>query len=440
MSINLFSDDLSALKNDELYTGIKEFAKAQPSEGWRHDYTLIWSDSALTKVAAFSNTFGGILIVGVKKEPADTVCELLGVESETEYKTRIASSIGANVSPVPSYDVFECYKPDDHMLKFCVVRIRQSKSLHLITKKGISPAYVRNEDESRPADAAQLRSLIDREREAPTIATRLADRIKSLRDVMAVNCGYQNKDSEMWFMSPRHSSETSLKCEMILADTVVLELDESHEERLSQLVAEFYPRICETVQRDVAKQCDGRHADFYEYVAYHKKLDFETRWRIAATGDLGHATQITFRSEGIQNVWSIVDLAVSLILFQRMSMKWWESIGYFGGGYLHAHLMVDALNVLREPKHGYYIHAFDPSYTPSSRGMRLDIRKDAILLSPLPGNASNAEAKVTYSSDERDMARITTSMLNQLLRSLGHIVKKPLLQSSIESMIGLQKD
>ena len=179
-----------------------------------------------------------------------------------------------------------------------------------------------------------------------------------------------------------------------------------------------------TVQEDVAGQSEGRHAEFYEYVAYHKKLNFETRWRITATGDLAHATQINYCSEGIQNVWSIVDLAVSLNLFHRMALKWWESIGYFGEAYFHAHIMVDKLSVLRDPKHGYYIHAFDSTYTPASRRARRDIRKDAILLSNSPGNAANAEAKVTYSSDEKDLVRITTSLLNQLLRSLGHTVKR----------------
>jgi predicted HTH transcriptional regulator len=156
MPTNLFTDDLNALDNDELYLAIAGFAKTQQSEGWRHDYTVQWSDLALTKVAAFSNTFGGILIVGVKKEKTDIACELVGVESETEYKTRIASAIAANISPVPSYDVFECHKPNFHNLRFCVVRVRERRSLHLITKKGLVPVYVRNEDQDLPADASQL--------------------------------------------------------------------------------------------------------------------------------------------------------------------------------------------------------------------------------------------------------------------------------------------
>jgi len=426
---------LNALGNDELYIAIEEFAKTQPSEGWRHDYTLQWTDTALAEVAGFANTFGGILIVGGKKEKTDVTCELLGVESETEYKTRIASSIAANISPVPSYEVFECHKPRFTNLKFCVIRVREARSLHLVTKKNLSPVYVRNEDQAIPANASQLRRLIDRERETPDLAAKLADRMARLRDAMAVNCGYQDKDSERWFLSPHQASQTYLKLEMIINGTVLLELDDSHENKLSKFVAELYPRICDTVQQDVAKQSDGRHADFYEYAAYHKNLDRETRWRIMASGDIGHATQIRHSSESAKNVWSVVDVARSIILFNELAMKWWEDIGYFGEGFLHAQLSTDGMDVLRHPQHGYFIQAFDPTFTPMSQPKRSDIRKDAISLATLPGNYVYAEAKVTYSRDEHQLARITTTILNQLLRSLGHIARKSLLQNSIESLL-----
>jgi len=435
MPTDLFRDNLSALTEAELYSAIEAFAKAQPSEGWRHDYTEQWTDTALKNIAAFSNTFGGILIVGVRKGKTDLACELLGIESEGEYKTRIASSIAANISPTPFYDVFECHKPSHPSLKFCVVRVREGKSLHLITKKGISPVYIRNEDEALVADASQLRRLIDREGDMPSLAARVEARATQLRDTMAINCGYQNQDSERWYMSPRRPSPTSLKLEMIRIDTLALELDESHEERVSKLVSEFYPRIVENVREGVAMQTDMRHADFYEYTAYHKNLDFETRWRVTAEGDLGHATQISYQVKENQNAWSIVDLARSLILFHAMALKWWESIGYFGEGYLHAHLMVDGLSVLREPTHGYYVYAFDPTYAQGRRRGRLDIRKDAVLLSPSPGNAANAETKVIYSFEERDLTRTTVSVMNQLLRSLNHVVRRSILQSSIDSLI-----
>jgi hypothetical protein len=269
----------------------------------------------------------------------------------------------------------------------------------------------------------------------PTQAASIAGRVDEMRAGLVVNCDYQDKDSEVWFLSQHQQSHTFLKVEMILADTAVLELDESHEERLTKLVAELYPRICDTIQRDVTMQSDGRRAHFYEYTAYHKELNYETRWRIVASGDIGHATQINYRSEGVQNVWSVVDLAYSIILFNKLVMKWWEAIGYFGEGFLHAQLSSDALNVLRHPVDGYFIGAFDPTFTPTSRPKRSDIRKDAISLATSPGNYAVAEAKVTYSPDESQLARIVTSILNQLLRSLGHVARKSLLRSSIESLL-----
>jgi hypothetical protein len=435
MPVNLFADDLTALGNDERFAAIQDFANSQPNEGWRHDFTEQWDDSSLKAIAAFANTFGGILVVGVKKGSADVACDLRGVESEAEYKTRIASSIAANISPVPSYDVFECHKPDAQKLKFCVVRVRERKALHLITKKNLLPVYIRNVDEARPADASQLRMLIDREKEAATLSVKLTERAEQLRNALVIMSGYQDKDSERWNLSPHQNSPTFLKLEMILGDTVMLELDEFHEEKLSRLVAELYPRICETVERDVATQIDGRHANFYEYTAYHKKLDYETRWRITGAGDIGYATQINYRSEGIQNVWSVVDLACSIILFNRLAMKWWESIGYFGDGYFFAQLSVSSLDVLRHSQHGYYIHAFDPTFTPFPHAKRLDIRKDAISIASSPGNYAIAEGKVTYSPDDSQLPRITTSILNKLLRSLGHTVRTSLLLGSINSLI-----
>jgi len=103
MRTNLFTDDLSGLTNDELFAAIVHFATAQPVEGWRHDYTEKWEEAGLKNIAAFANTFGGLLVVGVKKGKQDVACEFPGVETDSEYKTRIASAIAANISPVPSY-------------------------------------------------------------------------------------------------------------------------------------------------------------------------------------------------------------------------------------------------------------------------------------------------------------------------------------------------
>src|SRR2546426_228853 len=173
--------------------------------------------------------------------------------------------------------------------------------------------------------------------------------------------GTPPKDSDTWYLSSRQQSLTFLKLEMIPAERTLLELEKSHEDRLSNLLAEVYPRIRDTVRGNVANEAESRGADFYEYAWYHKELDYEGRWRITGTGDIGHATQMKYEFEGAEKVWSVVDLANYVILFVRLSLKWWESIRYFGEAYLYVQLSVPGLGVQRSLD-GYYTHAFDPTY------------------------------------------------------------------------------
>jgi hypothetical protein len=435
MSTDLFADDLDALGNDGLYAAIAQFADEQPNEGWRHDYTEEWGDDAVTKVAAFANTFGGLLIVGVRKGKADVTPVLIGAQSNFEYKTRIASAIAANISPVPLYNIFECHTPGISNKRFCVVRIRDDKALHLVTKKNLSPVYVRNEDEARPANAEQLRRLIDRERELPLLSESFNRRAHDLQVTKVVKCGYQDTDSENWHMSASQYSLTTLKLEMVPTQAILLELERSHEVKLRDLVAGLYRRVQHTIQDGVANQAEIRAAQSYEYVWYHKNLDYEGRWRITGGGEIGHATQMKYDQPGAgQPCWSMVDIAMYVVLFATLSLKWWESSGYLGEGQFHAQLNVPGLSLLRS-KDGYFTGAFDPLHSPGHAIHRPSIRKDAILVSPSPGTGADAMVKVNHFTAKKNLPRLTTSILNQLLRPLGYAVVWDLLQGNIESMI-----
>ena len=133
-------------------------------ESNRHDFKLSWTNEAIKDVAAFANTFGGILIIGVEKNQTDTEARIAGVTSTSEIMTGIASAIATNISPTPAYDIAECHRPDDANKRFCIVRVRSQSTLYLVTKKDISnPVWFRNADQTIRADAAQLRMLIDRE-------------------------------------------------------------------------------------------------------------------------------------------------------------------------------------------------------------------------------------------------------------------------------------
>jgi hypothetical protein len=429
MAIDLFTDDLGALANDELLSAVESFAAANVNEGWRHDFTVEWCDSALKKVAAFANTFGGLLLVGIKKDKSDLRCELRGVDSPNEYKTRIASSIAANISPTPNYEVYECSVRASPNKRICVVRLRAGKALHLLTKKGIEPVYVRNEDEARPADAAQLRRLIDREREMAAGVQNASERAQRLAQALVVLCGYRNEDSATWDYSGCRQSDTFLRLSLVPTEVIPIALERSVENRVVSLINELYPRVYSLVRQSKANDTENRDADFYEYVWYHKSLDYEERWRVISDGAIGHSTQMAYKDPQ-KAVWSVVDLAVYIILFLRLGMRWWKTMGYFGEGNLYAQLSICGLGLLQSDSSGTFGRCFDPTYESTSRSVRQTIPRDAVLVSGRPREQASAEIRLTYFTATDGIPRLATSLLNSLLRSLGHAaVWEPLEQS-----------
>ncbi len=441
MSPDLYSDDLNSLSNEKLFVAILKFTVDQPTEGWRLEYTEQWDDSALKEITAFAHSFGGLLIVGVRKGKRDTAPEVVGVLSIGEYKTKIASSIAANISPVPTYNVYECHEPGAPTKKLCVVRVRESKLLHLVTKKDLQPVYVRNEDESRPANAEQLRMLITREREAPMVLETLDRRANELQASKVVRFDYKDQESSAWHLSPAQYSQTLLKLEMIPVGPIDLELDMSHERTLLQLISKQYSRVPETVRTGSAIQAEVRAGRSYEFLWYHKALKQEGRWRVLSTGEIGHATQVGIRfGETGPSEWSIVDVARYLIHFSHLGMRWWKALGYFAEGYLYAQLNVPGLTVLRHPD-GYFTGSFDYDfYRPGRAVARPSIRKDAIVASPSAGTGADAVVKLDYFGSPEKQPRIVTSLLNQLLRPLGFGVVWELLQYEIEHLVSLEDD
>jgi predicted HTH transcriptional regulator len=186
MAVDLYKDDFSRLHDAEVlqaieaFTRISEPIQVRPRESFVLDFKKEWNDRALCTVAAFAHTFGGLLLVGVSEKDAQPD-ELVGVESAGELKTSIASAIATNISPPPSYEIAECSLPTVLARRLAVIRVRQGNQIHYLTKKGEKPIYVRNEDESVPADAARLRSLIERRSSPSQSLAEINNRISAMR-------------------------------------------------------------------------------------------------------------------------------------------------------------------------------------------------------------------------------------------------------------------
>jgi len=272
---HLFTTELNSLTNDQRYSTIVDFARAQPNESNRHDFKSVWTNDALKAVAAFANTFGGLLIIGVEKNQHDIEAKIVGVTSPSELTTSIASAIATNISPTPSYDIMECHKPGETDKRFCVVRVRSGATLYLITKKDISPAWVRNADQTVRADAAQLRSLIDREARSIDLANEiLVDRAHQIFEDMIIGFGYE--DTPTWFAGPWQLSATHFKVALIAAERKWIGLDVRDENKFVTLIHDDYRRVRSNLG-GIARDAANRSADFYEYRWYHKNLAYEGR-------------------------------------------------------------------------------------------------------------------------------------------------------------------
>lgn len=116
MTIDLYRDDLSATSGTDLFSAIEGFCQVKgpiqdrPQEDYRLDFKREWKEEALRVVASFANTFGGILFVGISEEGGKPK-EIVGVDSEREIKTKVASSIASNISPTPAYDIGDVRSP-----------------------------------------------------------------------------------------------------------------------------------------------------------------------------------------------------------------------------------------------------------------------------------------------------------------------------------------
>jgi Putative DNA-binding domain len=410
---DLFFDDLNTLTNDQRYSAIADFAQAQPMEGNRHDFKRNWTSDTIKDVAALANTFGGLLIIGVEKNQSDHTAKLVGVTSNSELTTGMASAIASNISPTPSYDIMECHQPNEPTLRFCVIRIRSDGALYLVTKKGISPpVWVRNSDQTIAADAAQLRMLIDREKhDAQSTDEFLFSRGQRILDDMIIGTDYKGT-LQNWTIGGWHRSETYFKLALIPRESKALRLDLRAEHAFVALIYEHYRRIQRCLQgvNTPANDVTNRNSDFYEYRWYHHQLDHESRWRITSHLDIAHATQI---NNG--NSWSLLDVVVYTILLLTVGAKWWRRLNYFGDGILLAELNVSTLGIARG-KSGQFLKLFGPGEGDFA------LRPEVLTVHQQQREQSKAYVTVNCATMQEDIPKIVTSLMNPLLRSLGHAI------------------
>lgn len=431
VAIDLYSADLKTISGSTLYQAICDFTRLdllrddRPREGYLLDFKEDLSDRFLHSVAAFANTFGGLMVVGVSE--ADGRPEkLLGVAPRGELKTQVASFIASNLFPCPPFEIAECDIPgNSDKKKLCVVRVRETQEICLIAKKGNKlPIYVRVEDQSAPAGASQIRALLIRKRQDANPGSDTAQRVQQIQERLTISTYSAGARTNL-------TSQTFFKIVVCPYNAAPLRLDLATEGVFGRLVGKKNPGL-----EHLAQQSPGAKVEFDRWrdwfwvrleVPQHR---YERRWELTNRGDIGFATQTQWPLDG-GDVWSLYDVTADLALVLALAREFSQHTGYYGNFQLQADLRTGGLRF--EPGLG----AFDPLFyklAGSSPGFSLDSR--AIQLVGKLRNTAQVEIDLDYTGLGESLSQTVTTVVNQLLRCFGHTADFVKLQQAIDQLVG----
>jgi len=375
-------------------------------------------------VAAFAHTFGGLLIVGVTEntETQGQPDAIVGVDMAGELKTRIASSIATNISPPPTYQIGECTVPHDPHRRVAVIRVPQSDRLHYCTRKGGLPIYVRNEDQTIPADAARLRSLIERTAAAPQADLEIASRMTSLTNSVVLR-----RTAEL----ERESGiPTSRQIVLIPRGHPHIGLDSAVEQQFRGLINRTFSfRHPETE----AEREEQRWVDWYEWRWFRPTDRHESVWRITCHGDLVYRTQARVRVANKTNFfWSLGDTLVDILLMLTVVRSFWKSWGFFGEAQLIVNLHVNDLPLYPDLATEVWTQS-NVDLFQARQDFNASLRDSIVSLNPSSSGMSGGAVGTINSGLPVDAAADTVAnIMNQLLRCLQHGADLSSLRRAVE--------
>jgi len=137
--------------NQLTFEDVRNFLKQGLPENTMLDYKLLLpknNEKFAKTIAAFANSLGGTIIIGVKDEHDKPKPPFNGVQVNTKIRGQIESIIQNYIDPVVFVDIATCKNPKNNNM-FVVINIPQSNlTPHLVGH--LKRAYVRTGQASRP--------------------------------------------------------------------------------------------------------------------------------------------------------------------------------------------------------------------------------------------------------------------------------------------------
>lgn len=400
-------------------------AQSGVEESFRLDFKQQWEPEKLCpSVGAMANSYGGLLVLGV----SDDRRKFLGVipPKNSDLKTQISSVIAARFAPVPLFEVHTCpaprdpAAPNDPATLLVVIRVMPQPRLHLYLK-GNQPVYVRNEDQTVPANAAQLQALLERVRNAERMAPQAINPLEPI----AVDF-YVSKALDP---TARTQTGTCFKIGLAPESPSKLTVDIGMERMFERLIRENYPsigqRLSDGLGSTVAESRDRRDS-WYRYKYHEFEGDHEAAWALNNRGRVQYICQVEGNGR-FSRLWSIADLFVNIESTLQLADAFWKAIGYFGAGQLAATIAVTNL----------VPHCDDQNYLPLFFDAKYALPRTAFdqLAGSYPVSESSASLLLTYDGRTSNRRKTLMEIGNQLLRNLRFSVDSSQLLEHLEKSL-----
>ena len=412
--LNLFTNDLTSCQPPELHQAILALAQSGVEEHFRLEFKETWkADEQCQDIAAFANSYGGLLIVGVTNDRQGFPG--IPMPPTSDLKTQLDSTIATRISPVPICEVHTCPAPANAGHALALIRVSPQPKLHLYLK-GDRPVYVRNGDQTVPARATDLQALLDRVRNAEASGQQLIDpSVDIARDFYVSKATNLSATfAERQDVNKRWRSETFCRVTAIPERPLQVGLDVTLEQRFRHSIYSLYPSLAQRLLvglgTSIAKRED-RRGSWYRYHHLDLERDHEGVWAFNSAGTIQYICEASGRvGTDAADLWSLVDFFVNLDGTLGLTHEMWTSLGYFGAGRFVVQLSVPKLVPIINETH----------YQPLFHETSLLIPRDAArnLYANYEVSTGRGELLLTYDGRTSQRTETLVTVGNQVLRDL----------------------
>lgn len=321
MEKDLFQINLDNIQfsNVEQFTGLDRPENERPKEGVLIDFNEQIPDDIGDVVAAFANTYGGLVILGVKsdKTKQNIPVDIPGIPGTSDIKANIVNKILSTVYPRPPFSVGVVQHSRNTSNIVVVIKVEQSQNTpHMYMKSQKNKISVRIEDENRYASLQQIEALFEKRK-------RLTEQDVTQRlDDLYVMCKYDGV---------KNRSSNYHKLSFLPYDDLNIRLDRKSERDFENIIRRIFKNDSTIINNS------HRNAKYYQIQADNESEDYPRIWRLYSFGAIEFISQL---GKGLQKEENLGDMIVDAISIIKLYENFLKDLGCFGKIYFRHEISI----------------------------------------------------------------------------------------------------